>query len=88
MLFEGEGYELDLEMSVGPVSQRMRLAGQITADDAAAGDGWLRVSRAYDQWLVMIDESGEFLLDGLERGTYRLEVTFKDRVVEVPSLEI
>jgi hypothetical protein len=88
MLFEADGYELDLEMSVDPVSQRMRLVGQITAHDAAAGDGWLRVSRAYDQWLVMIDESGEFGLDGLERGTYRLEVTFKDRVVEVPSLEI
>ena len=88
MLFEADGYELDLEMSEHAISQRMRLAGQITADAAAAGDGWLRVSRAYDQWLVMIDESGEFWLDGLERGTYRLEVTFKDCVVEVPYLEI
>jgi hypothetical protein len=50
--------------------------------------GFLRLSRASGEWMAKLDESGEFLLDSLSPGAYRLEVVLRDRVIEVPLLPI
>jgi hypothetical protein len=86
-LFQTDGYQIDFEVTVNPSSGRARLAGQITgAHDC--GEGWLRLSRGSDEWLVRLDESGEFRLDDLVPGAYRLEFTLKDRMIEVPVLPL
>jgi hypothetical protein len=86
-LFQIDGYQIDFEVTVNPSSGRAQLAGQITgARDGA--DGWLRLSRGSDQWSVRIDESGEFRLDDLVPGAYRLEFALKDRMIEVPVLPL
>jgi hypothetical protein len=86
-LFQIDGYQIDFEVTVNPSSGRARLAGHITgARDG--GDGWLRLSRGSEQWLVRLDESGEFRLDDLVRGPYRLELALKDRMIEVPVLPL
>lgn len=38
--------------------------------------------------LSRLDDSGEFWLDDLPSGIYRLEVAFQDRAIEVPVLSI
>jgi hypothetical protein len=68
--------------------QSWRLAGQITVGPADARDGWLRLLKGRDQWLVRLDESGEFRLDGLPPGAYRLEFVFKNRTIELPVLSL
>jgi hypothetical protein len=55
---------------------------------ADARDGWLRLLKGRDQWLVRLDESGEFRLDGLPPGAYRLEFVFKNRTIELPVLSL
>jgi hypothetical protein len=86
--FETEDSEIDLEMGPHPAMQSWRLAGQITLGLDDARDGWLRLLKGRDQWLVRLDESGEFRLDGLPPGAYRLEFVFKNRTIELPVLSL
>jgi hypothetical protein len=84
-LFQTEGCEIDFEVTPNALSDGVQLVGQITLA-AQIRPGWLRLSKAYEQWLVQLGESGEFRLGSLAPGTYRLEFTFKDRMIEVPVL--
>jgi hypothetical protein len=86
-LFQIDGYQIDFEVTVNPPSGRARLAGHITGARYDA-DGWLRLSTGSEEWLVRLDESGEFQLDDLVPGAYRLEFTLKDRMIEVPDLPL
>jgi hypothetical protein len=87
-LFQTEGCEIDFEVTPDALSDGMQLAGQITPSSSDPAGGWLRLSKAYEQWLVQLGESGEFRLGSLAPGTYRLEFTFKDRMIEVPVLAL
>ena len=71
-----------------PAMQSWRLAGQITLGLDDARDGWLRLLKGRDQWLVRLDDSGEFRLDGLPPGAHRLEFVFKNRTIELPVLSL
>ena len=71
-----------------PAMQSWGLAGQITLSAVHAGGGWLRLLKGRDQWLVRLDESGEFRLDELPPGAYRLEFVFKNRTIELPVLSL
>jgi hypothetical protein len=75
-------------MGPHPAMQSWRLAGQITLGLDDARDGWLRLLKGRDQWLVRLEESGEFRLDGLPPGAYRLEFVFKNRTIELPVLSL
>jgi hypothetical protein len=86
--FETEDSEMDLETGSHPVMQSSLLAGQITLGPVDARGGWLRLLKGRDQWLVRLDESGEFRLDGLPPGAYRLEFVFKNRTIELPVLSL
>lgn len=88
LLFQAENIEVDLEMAPTPSSERIRLAGQVTAGGADPSGAFLRLSTAHSERQAPLDESGEFWVDGLEPGAYRLEIVFGDRVVEVPVLPI
>lgn len=87
-LFRIEGCEIDLELTRAAAPAGVRVVGQVTLDDGDPGGGWLRLARAYDQQLTLLDESGEFRLDDLVPGNYRLEVVLKDRLIEVPELAL
>jgi hypothetical protein len=87
LLFQAESVEVDLEMT--PLSaQQVRLAGQVTAGGADPSGGYLRLSAKGGEWRAPLDAAGEFLVESLAPGSYRLEVILGDRVVEVPVLPI
>lgn len=88
VLFQAEGHELDLEIRSDSTNGLLDLVGQIIGPEATSGDGWLLLSRPTLDRLARIDASGEFQLTGIEAGVYRLEVVFKDRLVEVPLLPL
>jgi hypothetical protein len=48
----------------------------------------VRLSGALSERLERLHEAGEFWLDGLDPGLYRLEIELEDRAVEMPVLEI
>ena len=88
LLFQAENLEVDLEMRPGPLREQVRLAGQVTAAGANPHGGLLRLSTPDREQETLLDECGEFWIDGLERGTYRLEIVFAGRLVEIPVLPI
>ena len=88
VLFQNRDAEIDLEMTQTSGPERVRLMGQITPGAPNASGGWLRLARGYDRWLIFLDESGEFQVDGLEPGYYELEVIYKHGIVAVPVLPI
>jgi len=88
LLFQAEGLEVDLEVTPTNTPERVRLAGQVTAAGSDPSAGFLRLSTAAGDWTTPFDESGEFWLDNLTTGAYRLEVSVGDRVVEIPVLPI
>jgi hypothetical protein len=88
LLFQTENVEVDLEMAPSSTSEQVRLAGQVSAGGTDPSGGYLRLSTNGDEWLTELDETGEFWLDSLAPGAYRLEVVLGDRVIEVPVLPI
>jgi hypothetical protein len=88
LLFQADRIEVDLEMTPRPGTERVRLMGQVTAGGTDPSGGAVSLSNDSQEWLARLDESGEFLIEDLERGAYRLEVAIEDRVVEVPNLPI
>ena len=88
VLFQAEGHELDLEIRPELDSGRVDLIGHVLRVGAETGDGWLRLSRPTGDLLGQIDPNGEFRIGGIEPGAYRLEVVFKDRLIEVPVLPL
>jgi hypothetical protein len=88
LLFKAENIEVDLEMAPSQSSDRVRLAGQITAGGANPSGGYLRISRVDAERVAKLDQSGEFWVEDLEPGAYRLEIVFGKRVLEVPVLPL
>ncbi len=88
LLFQAENIEVDLEMSPTPSNEQVRLAGQVTAGGMNPSGGFLRLSTASGQWMTTLDEAGEFWLDSLKPGAYRLEIVLQDRIIEVPVLPL
>jgi hypothetical protein len=86
LLFQADDVELDLEVT--PASDDVSLAGQITAGQDEPNGGVLRLSTANDERTARLSGSGEFRLDNLARGAYRLEIALPGRVVEVPVLPL
>ena len=88
VLFQAEGHELDLEIRPELDAGRVDLLGHVLRVGAEPGEGWLRLSRPTVELLGQIDPNGEFRIGGIEPGAYRLEVVFKDRLIEVPVLPL
>jgi hypothetical protein len=86
LLFQAENIELDLE--VAPMAGDVSLAGQVTAVGPDLGSGTLRLTRALDERVASLDQSGWFKLDNLTRGVYRLEVALNQRLIQVPVLPL
>ena len=88
LLYQADNIEVDLEMSPQELSEGVRLAGQVVADLTGPSCGFVRLSTGAGEWLANLDGDGEFWLDNLAPGAYRLEVVLGERVLEVPVLPI
>ena len=88
LLFQAENIEVDLEMSPSLISEQVRLAGQITAGGTDPSGGFLRLTTDTGEWRAQLDDSGEFWIDSLTPGAYRLEVVLADQIIEVPVLPL
>lgn len=87
LLFTAQGRDVDLR--IAPAGDRYQLAGQILGPDA---EGRVEVESepgAGDAVrLALLDELGEFRVDGLVRGQYRLTLHVGDMAIELPSIEV
>jgi hypothetical protein len=88
LLFQADNLEVDLEMSPQASNNSYRLAGQVTASGSEPAGGFVRLSTETGEWAADLDVDGEFWLDDLAPGAYRLEVVLGGQVLEVPRLPI
>ncbi len=88
LLYQSEDVEVDLEMTPLATGEQVSLAGQVTSGGADPSGGYLRLTTEGGEWRAALDASGEFRLESLAPGKYKLEVVLSDCVVEVPALPI
>jgi hypothetical protein len=86
MLYQVHDYEVDLEITPQADAGKVRLAGQATMGGLDPGDGFVRLSKSDIESMVPLEESGEFWLDAVPSGAYRLEVVLSNHVIELPFL--
>ena len=86
LLFQAEGVEVDLE--VQPSMHGLRLAGQVTIGGSEVTTGSLRLSSSRGEHNARLDDAGEFRVDTLKPGSYRMEFRLDDRVIEIPSFPV
>jgi hypothetical protein len=87
LLFAAQGRDIDLR--IAPAADRFCLAGQILGPDEtglvllAGPDGALEAPRE-----VALDALGEFRIDGVPRGSYRLTLRLGADQIELPPVEV
>lgn len=90
LLFSAQGRDIDLRIS--PVSNQFALSGQILGPDEA---GMIELSTqspdghaASGARVVPIDALGEFRLDGVPGGTYRMTLRMGGDEIVLPPIEV
>jgi len=86
MLFSVQGRDIDLR--IAPEAGGFSLAGQILGPDEA---GRIELSSMHEGALTQVaalDEMGEFRIDGVARGSYRVTVHVGADQIVLPQLEV
>jgi hypothetical protein len=98
LLYSADGCDVDLRITqTGP--DRWRVAGQVlgpddsgevllVAQDTAAGPTAAAAPSAASRHRAVLDALGEFALDGVASGRWRLSLQLSDRVVLLPPLPL
>jgi len=80
--------EIDLELRPSAITGRRRILGQITADDEDLVRAAVRVEGLDGRWETMVDDFGQFSLDGLIPGGHRLEIGLLHALIEIPAVRL
>jgi len=87
LLFTAQGRDVDLR--IAPAGDGFQLAGQILGPDA---EGRIEIeddaNAGAPARTASLDELGEFRVDGLGRGLYRLTLHLADTAIELPPIEV
>lgn len=87
LLFSAMGRDIDLRIT--PAGDRFALAGQVLGPDEA---GEVRLTaesvETAEAKVAALDALGEFRLEGVARGTYRLTVHVGSDELELPPIEV
>jgi len=85
LVYQAEGYEIDLQIRPGSRADRVRLLGQVL-DDFEPCSGWVILENARGFVKTGLDECGHFVIDGLVVGWHRFEVSLPHATIEIPSV--
>jgi hypothetical protein len=88
LLFEAAGVEIDLEVDQSQIAGRLRMLGQVTANDPDLTQAWVIAEGASGHLESEVDEVGQFSLDGLVSGPHRLEIGLAYELIEIPSVQL
>jgi hypothetical protein len=92
LLYATTGHDVDLR--IAPIDGRFALAGQVLGPDEAAGS--LELARRADVCagdppapvVAELDDLGEFRLDGVSPGTYRLTLRMGGDEIVLPPIDV
>jgi hypothetical protein len=88
LLFEAAGVEIDLEVDQSQIAGRLRMLGQVTANDPDLTHAWVIAEGASGRLESEVDDVGQFSLDGLVSGSHRLEIGLAYELIEIPSIHL
>ena len=88
LLYQAGAIEIDLEVAASAAEGRLRMLGQVTADDADLAHAWAVAEGPAGRVEAEVDELGQFALDGLVAGRHRLEIGLTSTLVEIPEVLI
>ena len=88
LLFEVDGVEIDLEVTRSTTAGRLRLLGQVTADDEHPDPAWVLIAGVSGCLETETDDLGQFALDGLMAGAHHIAVGLPHDVLEIPALQL
>jgi hypothetical protein len=87
LLFSAQGRDIDLR--IAPVAEAFALTGQILGPDDG---GSVELSRdggaAAEPRVTQLDDLGEFRIDGLYAGTYRLTLNMGGEQIVLPPVQV
>jgi hypothetical protein len=86
LIYEAAGYEIDLQVRLGPTAGHLRVLGQVLDGEFEPCSGWVVLDGARGLVKIGLDECGHFSIDGVAAGRHRLEVRLPDATIEIPSL--
>ena len=88
VLYAADDVLVDLEVTEGQAPGGLRLLGQVTATPSDLLQAWIAAEGPLDRVEVTVDELGQFSLDGVVPGTYRLEVGLPAELIVIDDLPI
>ena len=88
LLFEAAGVEIDLEVDQSRIAGRLRMLGQVMANDPDLTHAWVIAEGASGRLESEVDDVGQFSLDGLVSGMHRLEIGLAYELIEIPSVQL
>ena len=88
LLFETDDLAIDLEVDRDRTTRRLRLLGQIMADQPHRVPAWVIATGASGYLETETDDLGQFALEGLVAGTHRLVIGLTHDVIELPMLQL
>lgn len=88
LLFETGDIEIDLEIGRSRVTGRLRMLGQVTANEPGPIPAWVIAEGASGHFEAELDDIGQFSLDGLASGVHRLEIGLNYELIEIPALQL
>jgi hypothetical protein len=86
MLFQADGYELDLEINLAPETQETLVTGQLVATKGGSIPSHVRLRLPGFERQVPVDEDGSFRTEALEPGLYRIEVQVQSHLLQLRRL--
>jgi hypothetical protein len=86
LMYEIDGVEIDLEVRPSSIAGRLRLLGQVTADDSDLARASVMIDGVDGRLETGVDDLGLFSFDGLVSGGHRMEVGLNRALIEIPSL--
>ena len=88
LLYQADTVEIDLEVTDSVAEGRLRMLGQVTADDGDLAHAWVIAEGPAGRVEAEVDELGQFALDGLVAGRHRLEIGLTSTLVEISEVLI
>jgi hypothetical protein len=87
LLFSAEGRDVDLRIAPAP-GGGWRLAGQVLGPDETGRIALAPADGGATRHSALLDDLGEFHLDGLTAGRWTLTLETAHEVVELPAIDV
>ena len=88
LLYQAGVVEIDLEVVDSSTDGRLRILGQVTADDADLAHAWVVAEGPDGRVEAEVGELGQFILDELAPGYLRMEIPLAAGRIDIPEIQI